>query len=70
MQLQSKENSQPMYQNNTETNQLKSNLATSQELPVENDSRVRVSPCEFELLLQRAAEILNAGTRIAAASHS
>jgi hypothetical protein len=49
---------------------LGSNLVSSRELPEEIHSRVRVEPCEFESLLQRAMEILSARARSATASGS
>ncbi len=45
-----------------------SNLASSRDLPEEIDSRMRVEPCEFESLLQRAVEILSARAQSASAS--
>jgi hypothetical protein len=49
---------------------LKHNLVSSRELPDEIDSRVRVEPCEFESLLQRAMEILSVRAQSATASSS
>jgi hypothetical protein len=50
--------------------QPESNTIPSRELPEENHSRVRVEPCEFERLLQRAMEILSVRARSATASGS
>ncbi len=44
------------------------NLASRRDLPEEIDSRMRVEPCEFESLLQRAVEILSARAQSATAS--
>ncbi len=44
------------------------NLASQRDLPEEIDSRMRVEPCEFESLLQRAVEILSARAQSATAS--
>jgi hypothetical protein len=49
---------------------LEHNLVTSRDLPEGIHSRVRVEPCEFESLLQRAMEILSARARSATASGS
>jgi hypothetical protein len=49
---------------------LESNPVSSPDLPEEIHSRMRVEPCEFECLLQRAMEILSARARSAAASSS
>ncbi len=49
---------------------LESNLVSSRSLSEETHSRVRVSPREFESLLQRAMEILSARARTATASGS
>jgi hypothetical protein len=49
---------------------LESNPISSRDLPEEIRSRVRVEPCEFESLLQRAMEILSARARGATASGS
>jgi hypothetical protein len=49
---------------------LESNSVSSRNLSEEIHSRVRVEPCEFERLLQRAMEILSIRARIAAASRS
>ena len=47
-----------------------SNLQSSRDLPEEIDSRMRVEPCEFESLLQRAVEILSPRAQSATASSS
>jgi hypothetical protein len=49
---------------------LKSNLVSPPDLPEENSSRVRVEPCEFESLLQRAMEILSLRAQSATVSRS
>lgn len=49
---------------------LENNLDSSQELPEETLSRVRVEPCEFESLLQRAMEILSTRAQSATVSRS
>jgi hypothetical protein len=49
---------------------LESNPVSSRGLTEEIHSPVRVEPCEFERLLQRAMEILSIRARIAAASRS
>jgi hypothetical protein len=49
---------------------LESNPVSSRNLTEEIHSRVRVEPCEFERLLQRAMEILSARAQSAAASGS
>ena len=49
---------------------VESNLVSSRNLSEETHSRVRVSPYEFESLLQRAMEILSARARTATASGS
>jgi len=59
-----------MDENDNATKPLDSNPASSQDLPELADSRVRVEPCEFESLLQRAMEILSARARGATASRS
>ncbi len=59
-----------MNLNNSEPNRLNSTLVTAQELQDQEQSIPGATPCEFELLLQRAAGILNARARSAAASHS
>ena len=48
---------------------LENNLDSSQELP-EETLRVRVEPCEFESLLQRAMEILSTRAQSATVSRS
>ncbi len=60
----------PMDQNDNETKPLESTPDSAQDLPERTDSRVRVEPCEFESLLQRAMEILSARARSATASRS
>jgi len=60
----------PMDQNDNATKPPESNPISSQDLPARTDSRVRVEPCEFESLLQRAMEILSARARSATASRS
>jgi hypothetical protein len=59
-----------MDENDNATKSLDSNPASSQDLLEQTDSRVRVEPCEFEELLQRAMEILSARARGATASRS
>ncbi len=59
-----------MSPNDNATKPLESNLASSRDLPEENHSRVRVEPCEFESLLQRAMEILSDKARSATPSRS
>jgi predicted kinase len=49
---------------------LQGSPVSSRDLAQENHSRTRVEPCEFESLLQRAMEILNARARAATASSS
>jgi hypothetical protein len=49
---------------------LQGNPVSSPDLTEENPSRARVEPSEFESLLQRAMEILNARARAATASSS
>ncbi|PYU40906.1 MAG: hypothetical protein DMG56_14475 [Acidobacteria bacterium] len=46
------------------------NFASQRDLPEEIDSRMRVEPCEFESLLQRAVEILSARAQSATTSSS
>ncbi len=43
---------------------------SAQELPERSNSRVRVEPCEFERLLQRAMEILSIRAQSATLSRS
>jgi hypothetical protein len=59
-----------MDENDNATKRLDSNPASSQDVHEQTDSRVRVEPCEFEKLLQRAMEILSARARSATASRS
>jgi hypothetical protein len=66
----SEESYVPMNLNDKAMKPLESNLDSSQELPEETLSRVRVEPCEFESLLQRAMEILSLRAQSATASRS
>jgi len=59
-----------MNLNDNAVQPLESNLVCSQDRSEETHSRVRVSPYEFESLLQRAMEILSARARTATASGS
>ncbi len=59
-----------MNLNDNAVKPLESNLVSSPDLSEETHSRVRVSPREFESLLQRAMEILSARARTATASGS
>jgi hypothetical protein len=59
-----------MNLSNTAVQPFGSNLVSSQNLAEETHPPARVGPCEFERLLQRAMEILNARARSAAASGS
>ena len=68
MELLSEENYAPM--NEKTTKPLERKLVSSPDLPEENSSRVRVEPCEFESLLQRAMEILSIRAQSATASRS
>jgi hypothetical protein len=70
MELLSEESYAPMNLNDKAMKPLESNLVSSQEFPEETPSRVRVSPCEFESLLQRAMEILSIRAQSATASRS
>jgi hypothetical protein len=70
MELVSEESHAPMNLNDKAIKPLESNLVSSQERPEETPSRVRVEPCEFERLLQRAMEILSIRARRATASRS
>lgn len=70
MELLSEESYAPMNPNDKATKPLESNLVPSQEDQEETPSRVRVEPCEFESLLQRAMEILSIRARSATASRS
>jgi hypothetical protein len=49
---------------------IENNAVSSRNFSEEIDSRVRVEPCEFENLLQRAMEILTSRERSATASRS
>jgi hypothetical protein len=57
-----------MNLNDKAVNPLENNLVSSPDLPAETPSRVRVEPCEFESLLQRAMEILSTRAESATAS--
>jgi hypothetical protein len=70
MELLSEESYAPMNLNDKAIKPLESNRASSQESPEETPSRVRVEPCEFENLLQRAVEILRLRGQSATASRS
>jgi hypothetical protein len=70
MELLSEESYAPMNLNDKAIKPLESNRASSQEPPEETPSRVRVEPCEFENLLQRAVEILRLRGQSATASRS
>jgi hypothetical protein len=59
-----------MNLNDSAMKQLESSPISSRDLPEEIHSRVRVEPCEFESLLQRAMEILSVRARSATASSS
>ena len=59
-----------MNANNNATKPLEDNSVSSENLPEEIHSNVSVQPCEFELLLQGAMEILNVRARTATASQS
>ncbi len=59
-----------MNLNDNAAQPLDSNLVSSRDLPEETHSGLRVEPCEFESLLQRAMEILSARARGAMASSS
>jgi hypothetical protein len=59
-----------MNLNDNAMNPLQGNAVSSRDLMEENHSRARVEPCEFESLLQRAMEILNARARAAMTSSS
>ena len=58
--------------NTNATQSFESSLVSSQNhIEIEEThSRSRIEPCEFELLLQRAVEILSARARITEASSS
>jgi hypothetical protein len=60
----------PMNLNDNAMKLLESNPVSLRDLPEETHSRVRVEPCEFESLLQRAMEILSVRARSATASSS
>lgn len=66
----SEESYAPMTMNDKAIKPLKSNLVSSPDLPEENSSRVRVEPCEFESLLERAMEILSLRAQTATVSRS
>ena len=70
MELLSEESHAPMNLNDNAKKPLESNLVSSQEHSEETPSRVRVEPCEFESLLQRAVEILGIRGQSATASRS
>jgi hypothetical protein len=70
MELLSEESRAPMNLNDNAKKPLGSNLVPSLDFPEETPSRVRVEPCEFESLLQRAMEILNLRAQSATASRS
>jgi hypothetical protein len=59
-----------MNLNDNAMNPLQGNPVSSRDLTEENHSRERFEPCEFESLLQRAMEILNARARAAMTSSS
>ena len=59
-----------MNLNTREPNQHVSSRVTAQELHEQEQSIPGASPCEFELLLQRAVEVLSARARLAQAPHS
>jgi hypothetical protein len=60
----------PMNLNDNAMKTLESDLDSSRDLPDKTQSGVRVEPCEFESLLQRAMEIVSARERGATASSS
>ena len=66
----SQENHSPMNRIHNAVKPIESNLAPSQNLSQGISSDVRVEPCEFERLLQRAMEILSTRARTATASSS
>lgn len=66
----SEETYAPMNLNDKTMKPQESNLDSSQELPEETSSRLRVEPYEFESLLQRAMEILSLRAQSATASGS
>ncbi len=70
MELLSEESYPPMNLNDKAVKPLESNLVSSPDLPEETPSRVRVEPCEFESLLQRAMEILSIRAQSPTASRS
>jgi hypothetical protein len=70
MELLSEESHAPMNLNDNAKKALGSNLVPSLDFPEETPSRVRVEPCEFESLLQRAMEILNLRAQSATTSTS
>ncbi len=57
-----------MNLNDKTTKLSKAIFYSSRDLPGEIDSRMRVEPCEFESLLQRAVEILSARAQSATVS--
>ncbi len=59
-----------MNPNNNKMASLENNLASSQGPTEEDHKFVCVEPCEFEALLQRAMEILDAQARTATASRT
>lgn len=59
-----------MNLNTSEQNQLVNSRVSPQQLHEQEQSIPGASPCEFELLLQRAVEVLSATARLAQASHS
>jgi len=59
-----------MNPNDKPVKPLESSPISSHDLAEEIQSRVRVEPCEFEKLLQRAMEIVGARARGATASSS
>jgi hypothetical protein len=70
MELLSEESRAPMNLNDNAKKPLESNLVSSQEHQEETPSRMRVEPCEFERLLQRAMEILSIRTQSPTISRS
>jgi len=59
-----------MNLNEKSTKPLENSFAALQDLPEEIHSQVRVEPCEFEGLLQRAMEILSIRAQTATATRS
>jgi hypothetical protein len=70
MELLSEESYAPMNLKDKAMKPPESNLVSSQEFPEETPSGVRVEPCEFESLLQRAMEILSIRAQSATVSRS